>query len=168
VSRFTLPHCHPAQATGAALAASGITVFLAPFLAYAAAGAASGYPGTGAVVGLFLVPFFPMVAPLHFGFLFLCSAAIGCLLVLGGARHIAYFVLAGAALAVLAWALEPVLIGLGKRPPFLAKNSDAIHTALVICSMAGPGALNGVIYWFLMGKFSQPKPLTMAEKRPDA
>lgn len=165
MTRWMLPHPPPTEARNAAVVASVITTFLSPFLAYAAAGAASGYPGTGTVIGLFIVPFFPMVAPLQFAFVFVCALAIGLVLPLCRATHIASFAFAGAVVAVAASAMVPILVGLGGRPPFLAENADAIHLARMILVMAGAGAVNGAIYWLLMNKFSRPREMPVGEKR---
>lgn len=157
MSRWTLPHPPPTEARNAAIVAAVITTFLSPLLAYVSAGAASGYPGTGAAIGLFIVPVFPIVAPLQFAFVFVCALAIGLILPPCRATHIAFFALAGAVVAMVASAVAPVLVGLGGRPSFLAEGGNAIHVVRMMLVMAGAGAVNGAIYWLLMNRFSRPR-----------
>lgn len=163
MTRWTLPQDNPAEARNAAVVASVITTFLSPIFFYVAATAAIGYPGIGAalggaVLGVYVMPFFPFVAPLQFAFLFLCSLAMGIVLPLCRAGHIAFFTVAGAALAIAAWALMPTLV-FGQGPAFLGRNADAPLPTIPVLSMAAAGAINGAIYWCLLRRFSRPRPL---------
>jgi hypothetical protein len=107
------------------------------------------------IAGLYVAPFFLFVAPLAFIFIFLVSAALGWLLSFLEVRHIAFFMLAGAIVGLLAWALEPMLIWGGGRLPFLPKDADVAQTTLMMAGMAGAGSINGAIYWLVARKFSR-------------
>ena len=144
----------PTHSLDGTILASLATTFLAPFLAYTAAGAVTGYPVSGGIAGLYMVPFFLFVAPQLFIFIFSCSALLGWALSFFEIRHIAFYALVGAPVALFAWVLEPILTG-SWRPPFLPKDANVSQITLMMIGMACAGAINGAIYWFVARKFSR-------------
>jgi hypothetical protein len=88
----------PTHSLDGIILASLATAFLAPSLACTAAGVVTGYPFSGAFLGLYMLPFFFFVAPLLFIFMFLCSALLGWVLSFLEIRHVAFFMLSGTVL----------------------------------------------------------------------
>jgi hypothetical protein len=159
MAEVTQPTEQPRVATHSfdgVILASLITTLLAPLFAYMAIFLVAEGSFLGAALGLYVAPFFPMVAPLAFGFIFLMSATLGWLLSFFAIRHIAFFMLAGAVVGPIAWALEPMLIW-GDGPLFLSKETDFAGVLAMMAGMAGGGAINGAIYWWLARRFSRAR-----------
>ena len=119
----------PTHSSDAIILASLLSTFLAPLFAYLCVCTVAGYPFMGlafATVGsIYIVPFFPMIAP-HVFLLILASTGLtGWLLSHHGIRHPAIFALAGAGVALLSWSVGLDAFGAWNHLAFVGRHGTS-------------------------------------------
>jgi hypothetical protein len=136
----------PLYTLTATIGAAGVAALVAPFLLGLIGGVSDGaglLAGLGAeIAALFLAP----------GVFFLTWALAiggGILLSFLRVRHILLFVLAGMLASVAAQRLIPFFL------PIPRDQVQASNSLEVILSFAITGAIDGVIFWFLIRRFSK-------------
>jgi hypothetical protein len=147
------PPTHSLDGTFLAALSSAL---LSPFFAYLSMSTFAGIPLAGLVLGLFVVPFFPMVAAPLFVFILVSTFAAGLTLSHLRVRHVALFAAMGAGVALMSWGFGPGVFSLSERV-FLPKQPTTGDAMLTICAMAVAGALNGAVYWLIARHFSRLK-----------
>ena len=80
------------------------------------------------------------------------AVALGAALSLVRARHVAFYLLAGAAVGVAASFLAPLLIG-GVAESVLAAELISLHDPAVLAATAVAGLIDGAVFWLIVRHF---------------
>jgi hypothetical protein len=159
----------PTHSSDAIILASLLSTFLAPLFAYLCVSMVAGYPFLGlafATVGsLYIVPFFPLIAPHIFLLALASTGLIGWLVSRRGLRHPSIFALAGTVVALLSWSVGMDTFGPWNHLAFVGRQGTSTDIARAACGIALGGALDGLVYWLFARHIMRKSALPPARGR---